>query len=108
MKTNKFFFSIILPVFNAEKFLNSCLHSIRLQNFHDYEVILIDDFSSDNSEKIYLKFKKKIKNLVIKKNTKNYGVSLSRNKALKLAKGQYIIFLDSDDILLKNTLKKLR
>ncbi len=107
MKTNKFFFSIILPVFNAEKFLNSCLHSIRLQNFHDYEVILIDDFSSDNSEKIYLKFKKKIKNFVIKKNTKNYGVSLSRNKALKLAKGQYIIFLDSDDVLLKNTLRKL-
>ena len=88
--------------------MRECLSSIINQKFENLEVILIDDKSHDNSKKIYNSFKSKIKNLTILKNSKNLGVSLSRNKGLKKAKGEYIIFLDSDDILLNNTLRKTK
>lgn len=108
LKNCKIFFSIIIPIYNSQKYLRECLSSISNQNFENIEVILIDDKSIDNSKKIYNSFRSKIKNLITLKNSKNLGVSLSRNKGLKKAKGEYIIFLDSDDILLKNILKKAK
>jgi len=108
LKNCKIFFSIIIPIYNSQKYLRECLSSIINQKFENLEVILIDDKSHDNSKKIYNSFKSKIKNLTILKNSKNLGVSLSRNKGLKKAKGEYIIFLDSDDILLNNTLRKTK
>ena len=100
----KFFFSIIVPIYNSEKTIKKCLNSIKIQKINNFELIIIDDKSSDKSFQIVNKFKKKIKFLKILKNKKNYGVSVSRNRGLKNSSGKYIIFLDSDDVLLKKSL----
>lgn len=88
--------SIILPVYNVEQYVEQCLDSIFSQSFTDYEVICINDASTDNSLKVLEKYSDKIK---IIKNQKNLGVGLSRNIGLKYAKGDYIHFVDPDDWL---------
>tara|TARA_B100001027_G_C16264993_1_gene331505 strand:+ start:1313 stop:2620 length:1308 start_codon:yes stop_codon:yes gene_type:complete len=103
-----FLFSIIVPVYNSEKTIEKCLNSIKRQKINDFELIIIDDNSSDNSLQIANKFIKKIKFVKILKNKKNYGVSISRNRGIKNSNGKYIIFLDSDDILLKRSLINLK
>lgn len=104
----KFFFSIIVPVYNSEKFIKKCITSILNQNFFDYEIIIINDCSTDGSSRICQKIKNnnlnKIKLLI---NYKNLGAGQSRNLGLKHASGKYIIFLDSDDYLLENSLNLL-
>ncbi len=100
--------SIIIPVFNAEDKLNKCLSSVfslkRQLDFKKYiEVVVIDDSSSDKSNKIIKIWKKKNKNLKIIKNKRNKGVSYSRNQGLKYSSGDYVFFLDADDyIITKN------
>lgn len=90
------FFSIIIPVYKVEKYLNQCVDSVLSQTFKDYEIILVDDGSPDNSPLIcdeYSASNSRVK--VIHK--PNGGLSQSRNEGLNIAKGEYIIFLDSDD-----------
>ena len=90
--------SIIIPVYNAEKYLTKCLDSISKQNLDQdiYEVIVINDGSTDHSLKIAESFKHQIFNYIIITHS-NQGEAPSRNKALKVARGEYITFLDSDD-----------
>jgi glycosyltransferase involved in cell wall biosynthesis len=105
----KVFFSIIIPVFNTDKFLKKCIESVIFQDFHDFEILLINDCSTDKSEKICQKFQIKNPNKIkLLKNKKNLGVGLSRNLGLKFANGRYIIFLDSDDYLIKNSMSSLQ
>lgn len=88
--------SIIVPIYNVEKYLERCLNSILTQTFKDFELILVDDGSPDNCGKIcdyYLHLDSRIK--VIHK--KNGGLSSARNAGLEIAKGEYIGFVDSDD-----------
>ena len=88
--------SVIIPIYNAESFLNECLVSIQNQTFTDYEVWLIDDGSTDNSGTICDKFATQNKQFhVIHK--KNGGVSSARNTGLEKAKGEWICFMDADD-----------
>lgn len=90
--------SIIIPVYDCEKYLSRCLDSILIQQYNNYEIILIDDGSKDNSGKIcddYASEDRRIK--VIHK--KNEGVSKARNDGLKKISGKYVCFLDSDDYL---------
>ncbi len=90
--------SIIVPVYNSEKYLESTINSILNQNFSDFELILVNDGSSDNSAKICETFKNtnaKIKVI----NQENLGVSEARNAGIKAASGQYIQFVDSDDFI---------
>ena len=90
--------SVIVPVFNAEKYLQRCIDSILIQTFSDFELLLIDDGSTDSSGKIcddYAKLDSRIK--VFHK--PNGGVSSARNLGLDQAKGEYITFVDSDDRL---------
>ena len=90
------FFSIIIPVYKVEKYLNQCVDSVLSQIFEDYEIILVDDGSPDNCPLLcdeYSASNSKVK--VIHK--PNGGLSQSRNEGLNIAKGKYIIFLDSDD-----------
>lgn len=90
--------SIIIPVYNSEKWLKSCLNSILNQSYHNLEVILIDDGSKDNSAYICDDYEKKDSRVrVIHK--KNEGVSIARNCGINTAKGEYIQFVDSDDII---------
>ena len=104
---NEIIFSIIIPTFNSEKTISKSLRSVISQK-DKTEIILVDDLSNDKTLSIIKKFKKKYKSIKIYKNTKNLGVSLTRNKGIKKAKGKYIIFLDSDDYLFNGCLQKLR
>ena len=97
-------FSVIVPVYNVEKYLGQCIQSILNQTFQDYELILVNDGSTDASGHIcdeYSNVHEKIK--VIHK--KNGGCSEARNTGLAVAKGNYIIFVDSDDYIEKYALE---
>jgi glycosyltransferase involved in cell wall biosynthesis len=89
-------FSIIIPAYNVEQYINSAIDSVLKQKFNDYEVIVINDCSSDHTLEILKSYKDKI---IIIDCPKNGGASKSRNLGLKKAKGEYIVFLDADDIL---------
>lgn len=96
LKINNPLLSIIVPVYNVERFLKECLTSLETSNDINYEVILIDDGSSDNSKKICEYFCQKNLNFrLISK--KNEGLSATRNLGINLSIGKYITFIDSDD-----------
>lgn len=97
--------SIIVPIFNREPFLDKCINSILQQSFKDFELILVDDCSTDKSLEVCKKYKNldtRIKIIEIKKNT---GVSNARNAGLNIAKGMFIGFVDSDDYIDKDRFK---
>ena len=90
--------SIIVPVYKVEKYLHECINSILEQTFKEFELILIDDGSPDNSGKICDEYAQKDKRIkVIHK--KNGGPSSARNMGIKISKGEYIGFVDSDDTI---------
>lgn len=94
-------FSIILPIYNVEKYLSACIDSILKQSFKDYEIILVDDGSKDSSGAICDDYKKGFERIkVIHK--PNGGLSDARNVGLKEAIGEYVFFVDSDDYLIDN------
>jgi glycosyltransferase involved in cell wall biosynthesis len=96
--------SVIIPVYNSEKYLESALDSVLNQTFQDFEILCIDDGSTDSSKEIikkYMNEDKRIKYFY----QKNQGPGPARNLGLKKSKGKYIAFLDSDDYLEKNALK---
>jgi len=90
--------SVIVPVYNVEKYLEKCLESILNQTYRNLEIILVDDGSTDKSGEICDEYSK-IDNRIIVIHKKNEGQSIARNTALKVISGQYISFVDSDDIL---------
>lgn len=94
-------FSIIIPVYNVEKYLKKCLDSVFNQTYKDYEVIVVNDGTKDNSMDIVKDYNVKVIN------QKNQGLSAARNAGVKVATGDYLIFLDSDDYWEKNILKEL-
>jgi glycosyltransferase involved in cell wall biosynthesis len=87
-------FSIVIPVFNKEKFVAKTLKSVLAQNFMDYEIIIVNDGSTDTSEAIITAFEEERINYFSKKNE---GVAIARNFGIDKAKGDYICFLDADD-----------
>ena len=95
--------SIILPVFNAERFLPQCLDSILRQTYQEWDLIAVDDGSKDGSMEILKSYEKRDNRIhIISK--KNEGVSIARNIALEHAHGDYIYFVDSDDIVMSEAL----
>lgn len=96
--------SIIIPVFNNQKHLKRCLDSVLVQTYKNIEVILIDDGSTDNSGEICDDYASKDKRIKVF-HTINQGVSIARNLGLDNATGEYIMFVDSDDWIEKNTLE---
>ena len=96
--------SIIIPTYNVEKYIVECLESLLTQTYVDYEIICIDDCSTDNTYNILKKFSKNNFKLKVVCNDKNIGAARSRNKGFELAKGKYIIFLDGDDYFDKDFL----
>ena len=93
--------SFVSSVYNKEKYVNSFISSIQNQDLKDFEIILIDDCSTDKSIQKIIEFQKKDKRIKLIKNRKNQGALNSRFKGAMLSKGEYIIFVDSDDIILK-------
>lgn len=98
--------SIIIPVYNIEKYLKCCLNSILEQTFQEFEVICVDDGSTDHSLEILEEYKKKDKRIRIFTQENKYA-GVARNNGLKHAKGEYVLFLDADDFLEKDTLRLL-
>ena len=90
--------SIIIPVYNVERFLRQCIESILAQSFHDYEVILVDDGSTDNSGAICDEYADKL-GFIRVIHQENKGLSEARNAGLERAVGNYICFVDSDDVI---------
>ena len=88
--------SVIVPVYNVEKYLTKCLDSIIHQTYKNLEIILIDDGSTDNCGKICDAYAEKDSRIIIM-HKKNEGIAIARNCGLKIAKGKYVIFVDSDD-----------
>lgn len=88
--------SIIIPVYNVEKYLHICLDSVLAQTYTDYEVILVNDGSKDDSGKICEEYVKRDKRFSLISQD-NKGLASARNTGIKAAKGKYIYFIDSDD-----------
>jgi glycosyltransferase involved in cell wall biosynthesis len=98
--------SIIIPVYNVSKYLSECLDSVFKQDLADCEVITINDGSTDDSRDILSQYKLKHPDLIII-DQQNKGLSGARNAGMKIAKGEYLYFLDSDDYLLPNAVKMI-
>lgn len=98
--------SIIIPVHNCEKFLDKCINSIINQTYKDFELLLVENGSTDNSEQICKKYSEIDDRIVLLKSNKN-GPSAARNIGLKNASGEYVIFVDGDDYIEENTLEIL-
>ncbi|MBQ3116176.1 MAG: glycosyltransferase family 2 protein [Clostridia bacterium] len=90
-------FSILIPVYNVEKYLKKCLDSVLAQTFTDYEVILADDGSKDKSGAICDEYQKRYPDKIRVFHKQNEGLLLTRRFSLKQAKGEYVVFVDSDD-----------
>lgn len=98
--------SVVIPVYNVEKYAERCFYSVAAQTYDNFEVILIDDGSTDGSGKLCDEFKEKDPRFrVIHK--KNGGLSSARNAGIRVAKGEYIAFVDSDDIVSEEFLSRL-
>lgn len=98
--------SIIVTYYKKKKYILKCLKSIFNQSYKNFEVILIFDDNDTNEYEYIKKLKKKFRKIIVYKNKKNLGAGESRNKGIKLSKGTYVAFLDSDDEWHKDKLKK--
>jgi glycosyltransferase involved in cell wall biosynthesis len=99
-------FSIIVPVFNVKEYLGRCLDSLISQNFKDFEIVIVNDGSTDGSDKICNSYLKKYVNIKLINQT-NSGLSSARNAGIKNSNGDYILFVDSDDYIESDTLSTL-
>lgn len=105
MKANPYY-SVIIPVYNVEKNIKRCVESVLAQSFEDFELILVDDGSSDNSGELCEKYATQDERIIVI-HQKNQGVSVARNEGLKKATGKYVVFIDSDDFVKKDLLYNL-
>lgn len=99
--------SVIIPIYNAEKYIKQCIESVRIQTYSNLELICINDSSTDNSISIIQKLSQKDQRILIIQNKVNKGLSYSRNIGIQHSHGEYILFLDSDDVLIENAIEKL-
>ena len=97
--------SVIIPYYKKQKFINKTIYSVLNQTYSNFEIIIVNDEPGLFSKKILSSLQKKDKRIKIISNHKNIGAGLSRNKAIKLSKGKYIAFIDSDDLWKKNKLR---
>ncbi|HSX08576.1 MAG TPA: glycosyltransferase family A protein [Candidatus Saccharimonadales bacterium] len=98
MKLKESVVTVILPVYNASKYLEDCLNSLEFQSYQDLQIIAIDDHSRDDSLKILRRYKKNFENFEIHTNKKRYGLAICYNRAMKKAKGKFIAFMNPHDI----------
>lgn len=106
MKADGDLVSVIIPVYNSEKFIKETIKTVQNQTYKNYELIVVNDCSTDNSKKIIeeeIKKDNKIKLINLKENS---GVAIARNTGIDNAKGKYIAFLDADDLWEKEKLEK--
>ena len=100
-------FSIVIPVYNVEKYLKECLESVINQSYTDYEIICVEDASTDASYNILLDYSLKYEKIRLIRNLENRGLSYSRNVGLEIASGEYVWFVDSDDYIEPDALQSI-
>ncbi len=98
--------SIIMPLYNCEEYIVETINSVLLQTYTNWELLIVDDCSTDNSVDIVKEFTEKDTRIKLCEFEQNVGVATARNKAIAFAKGRYIAFLDSDDIWLPEKLAR--
>ena len=98
--------SIVTPTYNCGKFITETIESVIGQTYKNWEMIIVDDCSKDNTQEIVKKYLKNDKRIKYIKFEKNQGAAIARNTAIREAKGRYIAFLDSDDLWSKDKLEK--
>ena len=99
-------FSIVVPVYNVETYLEQCLESLQAQNYQDYEVVCVNDGSTDNSRGILARWEERFPQMKVI-DRENGGLSAARNTGLKETKGDYVVFVDSDDWVETTMLSRL-
>lgn len=99
-------YSFIVPVYNTEKYLKKCLNSLVNQTYKDFEIIVVNDGSTDKSSNIISKYQKKYKNIIVI-DKENEGLSMARNRGVQKSSGKYIIFVDSDDYVSNKLLEEV-
>ena len=98
--------SVVMPVHNGVPFLSDSISSILNQTYQDFEFIIIDDGSTDQTQQVLSRFKKLSSSISVVTNQSNLGIAYSLNKGLAQARGRYIARMDSDDIAIRNRLQK--
>lgn len=102
--------SIIIPIYNVEEYIEECLESVYQQTYPHIEVILVNDCTPDHSmtiaNTIVAKYKDKFPTTIVN-HEQNKGISEARNSGMKIAKGEYIYFIDSDDAIMSNAIESL-
>ncbi len=99
--------SVIMPAYNAEKFIGEAIESILNQTFKDFEFIILDDCSKDKTWEIIQEYAKKDERIIPVKNEKNLNIALNRNKGVEMSKGKYVVWQDADDISKPERIEKL-
>lgn len=99
--------SVIIPIYNVEKYIDRCIDSVRNQTFQNIEILCVDDCSPDNSYRIVEKHAAEDSRIRLIRHTKNLGLGGARNTALRVATAEYIASVDSDDFMLPNMLQRL-
>lgn len=105
-KMEKPLISVIIPIYNCEKWINETIESVLKQTYKELEIIVINDCSTDNSGKIIEEYQKKDSRIKILQNPINKGVADTRNYGISQAKGEYIALLDGDDIWMEEKIEK--
>ena len=90
--------SVVIPTYNSEKTISRALESVLSQTYHDWEIVVVDDCSTDGTVDLVLKYTKQDSRITLIKNNKNEGPAVTRNAGIEQCRGRYIAFLDSDDV----------
>ncbi len=98
--------SVIMPTYNCARFIEETINTVINQTYRNWELIIVDDCSKDNTERIVEKLKLKDSRIKYFKFEENQGAAMARTKAMKMAKGDYMAFLDSDDLWVEDKLEK--
>ena len=98
--------SIVVPVYNSEKFLKETIKTVTEQTYKNWELILVNDCSTDNSKSTIEKYAKEDNRIKVINLKENSGAAIARNTGIEQAKGKYLAFLDADDLWNKEKLKK--
>ena len=106
MEENKPLISVITPAYNAERFIGEAIESVQKQTYANWEMVIVDDCSTDGTVRIVEEYRKKDPRIKLYRLEKNSGSAVARNTAMEHAKGRYIAFLDSDDRWLPEKLEK--
>lgn len=99
--------SVIIPVYNVENYLSKCIESVLCPELEDYEIITVNDGSTDSSPEICAEYAARYPGIVVNVNKENGGLGSARNAGIEAARGEYLLFLDSDDYICENGIKEI-